>query len=232
MLTTGCVTDNADTAEDSTNISLVTENDTALYTQILINYQQIAEERLSDTFESNYNSNAKLVSKSSPNKELSYEWHCMIIESVSGLSKPTISSFRYAFVDINGDSIKEMLWFREDYVLLAVYTLINEEPLLLDAFWPRHKASISSSGSICTYDSGGAKDYTYTTRVLTDNSSILITEEMFGSEDGLFYENVDGNEVTISKERFEFLLESYNNASLKLETYLHINNINIFSLKD
>lgn len=231
IVVAGCTADNENTESNEKEATFSLEKDTLPYTQTLIDYQSVIEERLSDTFESDYNSGVDLLAKSPPNLELAYEWHSMIVEAVGGLHEPTISSFGYAFVDVNGDDVKEMLWIREDYVLLAIYTLYNGEPLLLDAFWPRHKAVFTDSGELYTRDSGGAQDYKYTARMLTTNGSALFPVATFGSENGVYYENIDGNKVTINKERFDDLVESYPNISLGVEMYLQVNDIVFLALQ-
>ncbi len=210
----GCSTTatSIDVAEEKMGMQL--EDDVVLYAQTLSNYQQIVKERLSQTFEEDYNSDVQLLSKTSPNENLKYKWHCMIVDMISGFANPSASSFGYTFMDMNQDGVKEMLWIREDGVVLAIYTLVDGNAVLVDAFWPRYKGIVTNNGLLYTRSSSGAEYIDFTIRTLMSDGQWdeYVSFGIDGHTDDnqpYYYEMVEATQTEIDKTRFEELREQW-----------------------
>ena len=70
-------------------------------------------------------------------------------------------SFGYAIVDINRDGVEELLMLRKDFwewehgrgpITLALFTLKDNKPVLLDAFWSRYIGNLTADGTIYVSD--------------------------------------------------------------------------------
>ena len=199
-----------------------------VYTEILEDYKKIVDSRLSDSFEYDWNSgkrialgnvllnakNDELDERSTYGNSLDLKWSYMLVDMTDAIENPEKSSFGYFLKDLNDDSIPELFWVRSDGVVLAVFTIHNAQPVLLDAFWPRYKCVITSKDELYTFSSGGAFYNDYDIRILTSEEK-LSSIKTFGlageaSESGVqYYEVVDGAKVSVGEARFNSLLEEY-----------------------
>ena len=76
--------------------------------------------------------------------------------NVEGWKPNGSSDFGYAIKDINGDGSVELILLRSDGTIVAVFTMHDQKPVLLDAFQNRYRCSLSDSGEIFTSGSNGA----------------------------------------------------------------------------
>ncbi len=195
------------------------------YSETIKDYKKLVDFRLSEDFESGYNSgkfaeinedlkadlNISNVNADNSYVSLQYKWDNMIADMFGNIEAPTVESFGYILKDLNGDGTRELIWVSSDYsVIFAVFTVRDGKPQLLDAFWSRYRCVVLDSGTLYTLGSGGADTFTY------EKSEIDLSEEtglkaikQFGSENGNYYETVDGDSVTIDKARFDELLSEY-----------------------
>jgi hypothetical protein len=187
------------------NISLNTID--PAYITILNDYRTMVKFRLSEEFETDYNGDEipelsqtlqQCIDTAEP-----YKWGDMWVEMTSGINTPTEASFGYILQDLNGDGTAEMIWLRQDRTLLALFTIQNDAPVLVDAFWPKHDGYITEQGYLFTAGSGGvATDYQVRTM---DGKPIA----QFRRDAEIFFETVDGKEQSIDPARFEALLQQY-----------------------
>ena len=77
-------------------------------------------------------------------------------KSVEGWKPNGSSDFGYAIKDINRDGSVELILLRADGTIVAVFTMHDQKPVLLDAFQNRYRCSLSDSGEIFTSGSNGA----------------------------------------------------------------------------
>lgn len=212
---------------DDNNIELnVPFNVPTEYTDVLSDYKKILEFRFSDTFEEDYNSGKTVVLNEKLQKDLQkpleeftleYRWSNMLVEMDSWLGKEgTPEMFGYILKDINSDGINELFWVDEKNNILAIFTIVNGEAELLDAFWPRYAVVLTDSGELYTRGSGGASYVYYEIKKLKPNSSELDTMVEF-AVDGYdyetntvnYYEVINGEKISITEERFDELLSQY-----------------------
>lgn len=97
---------------------------------------------------------------------------------------------------------------RKDYTILAIFTINNNVPQLLGAFWSRKKATMLSDDRLYILSSGGAQNFEYAIYEL-NNKNQLTKLKSFGMEDDLYYESKDNNFTNISKLQLEKLLSLY-----------------------
>lgn len=171
------------------------------YSQILQDFSDTVEKLLSESSENEFNSSNFIF----PDTTLTYEWGSMLIDAKEGLSNPTKASFGYILKDINADKIPELFLVRDDYTILAIFTLSDNKPYLLGAFWSRQKAVVLDSYELYVMRSGGAQDFEYTIEELNENNQLSVIRK-FGSDGGSYYEEVNDNIVTITKTGFDELM--------------------------
>lgn len=178
------------------------------YAEMLELYKEITDSIVSEEFEKDYYDEKFL----SPNPELDYEWHCMLVElnlwSFDSMEK-TKDSFGYVLKDINGDGIQELFFVLHDYTILAAFSISGGEANLLDAYWPRHRCMLLDSGELYTFSSSGAQDFEYKIQKLDKDGRALSDILQFGSEEGSYYKIVEENEDRISDKEFEKLRMEY-----------------------
>ena len=187
------------------NISLTTID--PAYITLLGDYRAMVKFRLSEQFQEDYNGGNKpelsqtlqqCIDTAEP-----YKWGDMWVEMTSGINTPTEASFGYILQDLNGDGTAEMIWLRQDRTLLALFTIQNDAPVLVDAFWPKHDGYITEQGYLYTIGSGGVAT-NYQVRTM-DGKPIA----QFRRDAESFFETVDGKEQSIDPARFEALLQQY-----------------------
>ncbi|MBQ6714348.1 MAG: hypothetical protein IJN15_02225 [Clostridia bacterium] len=113
-----------------------------------------------------------------PNGAEFFEWSSMVIEA----KYPKNLDYGIIFDDINGDGIQELFWVRKDYTILAIFTICDDKPILLEVFWPKHKCSILDNGDLLITDSVGHDGIVYTIMELNKNSNKLTVLRTFGYE--------------------------------------------------
>ncbi len=126
--------------------------------------------------------------------------------------------FGYDIKDLNGDGVDELIFLREDYTVLAIYTMVDGRPYQLDHFWERKKGSIGENGIISVSGSGGADIHSYETYRIADDGKSLELIAKFGLDGHewvgnvavqKYFKTVNGKEVSITEDEFNALYEEY-----------------------
>lgn len=197
------------------------------YITVLEDYALFVESLFSSSFQMDINSGKF----KSPNPNLEYEWFNMIVDSLNGLDEPNISSFGYALKDINGDGITELILLREDYFVLAVFTLDSDKAQLLDAYWYKHRGMILESGELLTLTTSSANIYEYNIQELSNHSAELSTVKTFGENEKGYYEVVDTETTILDEKSFNGVLSKYPNISSdERKSYMISNGIQFIEL--
>lgn len=173
------------------------------YSQILADFKITVKGILSESFETDFN-NGKFVF---PNENLKYEWGNMLIDAKDGLDNPTEASFGYVLKDINNDNISELFFVREDYTILAIFTLVDSKPKLLGAFWSRYSCVMLDNNDLYILSSNGADNFEYTIYRLSANNELKIVKQ-FGMNNS-YYERINDEIVSVSKIQFDKILGDY-----------------------
>lgn len=179
------------------------DNDKLKYFQILADFKITISGVLSESFEIDFN-NGKFIS---PDANFKYEWGNMLIDAKDGLNNPSESSFGYVLKDINNDNINELFLIREDYTILAIFTLDNSKAKLLGAFWSRYSCIMLDNDDLYILSSNGADDFEYTIYRLTSDNELEIIKQ-FGMNKR-YYERINDEIVFISKIQFDEILSVY-----------------------
>ena len=219
----GCTTQKAQATTDppAAVISVTDQPATpSAYLGILEDYATLVNYRLSDTFEEDWNSRDALQGEhiyqalqDSKNERETYgvslytRWSNMIVEMTAGLTGRDATSFGYFLMDVNGDLIPELFWVRQDFTILALFTVCDEAAVLLDAFSPGHTCVIADNGDFLTFSSGGAADFSYSIRRLDEwgkfNEVLRFGCESSGFDQPQYYKTE--NQITTVLTEAEFI---------------------------
>lgn len=123
----------------------------------------------------------------------------------------------YARKDLNGDGIEELILL-SDYFIVAVFSMSEEKPVLLGNYWARNCCWIDADGNLHVNGSGGADYSTNAVYRIADGGATLELIAEFGTcghdwEGDVaitkYYQVVDGERVSITKEECDALAEQY-----------------------
>lgn len=203
-------------------------DETAVYSDILTDYRNLIDFRLSDAFMTDWNNGNiprfseqmesalkdEYCERTTYEMSIGEKWSNMIVEMTAGIDLPQKSNYGYFLADINEDSFPELFWVRSDQMLLAIFSVQNGRPVLLDACWHGYKCVLTDVGMLYTRADGGAGYITFGIRQLSEEINLLVVKE-FGAEGGnaetgtLFYEITETGKVSINEARFNQLIQDY-----------------------
>ena len=146
--------------------------------------------------------------------ELAYRWDCMVIELLGPENSASQKDFGFMLHDLNGDSVPELFWLRQDYSLVAIFTYKNGTAVLLDAYWPRYRGFISQEGKLYSWGSGGAEDnhcgvYSLNAAGVLEETYAFASESDRDNNTVNYFEFKKGTKTEISAQRFEELSALY-----------------------
>lgn len=130
----------------------------------------------------------------------------MLAEADHYGSSLTPDSFGYALWDMNGDGTPELFWLRDDGYILAVFTIYQDELLVLDAFYSRYDAWITEDFRLATRISGGASSTKILVYDLSDTGDMLtvirgVSIDLLGPpQNEIVYHEISGCEVILITE--------------------------------
>ena len=173
------------------------------YDSILEEYQRFVDYSIEGGAEYVFYSNVF----SSPDFDLWYDWDCMVVEanifSYRDFPK-TREAFGYALQDLNGNGSPELVLMLKDYTVLAVFSMHDGKPKLMDAFWPRSKCAIDSSGLLYMKGTGGADATSYWIKQVSQDGSGLLTIVGYGWDSPENFHIIsDGERRDLSKTEFD-----------------------------
>lgn len=80
------------------------------------------------------------------------EWYHKIFKSCLAYRSKSNRCYGYSISDINDDGIDELILMLEDYTILAIFSMYNGKPVLLDSFTSTYNGYISADGQIYTHE--------------------------------------------------------------------------------
>lgn len=235
ILMTGC-SDSSGTkipSEDSAKQehNIIVNSSQNAYTNIIEDYKNILEARFDEDYWVKYENGEEIQVSSQLQKtinQLAEEdgvWGYMLGEMGVLLGEDAkASDFGYILVDINSDGTEELFWVDKNYNIYAIFTSVNDEPVLLGAYWPRYHVSLTNSGEIHVRGSSGAAYTTYKRRVLEKDADKLVTIFEAGTDgttedlDTIYYEVQDEMKNTITEKAFHKLMKEIREESEELLT--------------
>jgi len=126
---------------------------------------------------------------------------------------PKTAKYGYILKDINADGVPEMFWVRDDYSLLAAFTITEGKAITLGAYYYRSNGFVMDSGRIMIHGSGGADAGGYILYELPQGGKELVLIKMIGYDCTYdkeeYTEYVDGQEQIIEKAVFDEYMELY-----------------------
>ncbi len=183
------------------------------YAAVIEDFNKLVSYRLSPDFEESWNRGDSILysdtMRKAMNTEASIRWPIMVITMVNGLDSPAYDSFGWLLYDMNKDQVPELFFVREDHSILAVFTIVNDEPMLIDAFWNRYKGVITENGELYTLSSGGANANTYTIKSLDKTGSLTVINSFYMNHGVLKNDYFDYNDEPIVENQFNKLLKRY-----------------------
>lgn len=121
-------------------------------------------------------------------------------------------NFGYAFYDLNQDGTGELLLLLDDYSLLAVFSLVENRPVLADAFWSKQKGAVSEGRQILTFTSASAAESYFSLNEIGADGG-LISVETWGMENGEYYRVQNGQRQCLSEAEYDNLFGDYSDFS-------------------
>ncbi len=138
--------------------------------------------------------------------ETEYTWLSSLLKSTRSLHPENSCISRgYSIGDINGDGVDELILLHEDYTLVAIFSLSNEKPVLLQNFlWLDRVGVIDTEGMIHTYDHGVSSGvYKISENCNTLELIAKIKSEHNENDDTWsYYEYLNGEKVSISRDQY------------------------------
>lgn len=173
------------------------------YVNVLEKYKTVTACVTQDIFEKKYNNGEFDLILG--NDEQEYKWKAMIAD----LKVSQHDEFGYILKDVNCDGTSELFLVRGDYSLLAIFTIFDNEPVLLDAFWSKNKGFMLDTDEIYVLTSGGAQDFEYAFKKISTSGNKLECAMSFGCRNGTFYKKTKEQSTIISSKDFESLLRMF-----------------------
>ena len=202
----GCAVDNPALETE------VQEANSSVYEVLIADYYNMVQFRLSEDVhmkleQGEYYEISDTLEAAIP-EEADYAWWCMFVEFPSGLTDPQITDFGYLLKDINADGQPELFWILSDGRILALFTVWDAKPVLLGAYWPRSRVSVTEDGHLLVLGSGGADSQRYQVLQIPSNGEANILAE-FGQDVGQAYQITDGKKESITQQKLTELIETY-----------------------
>ena len=145
------------------------------------------------------------------NNQVPVEWFEMSIDARHGIATITEKNFGYSLTDINRDGTQELIFIRDDYFVLAIYTIKDGNPYLLDAFNYKHNGMVLKDGCVFSTMNGGDNYIEYRVQTLEKEHLTLKTVCEFGMnyDLGYYLKDKDSKIKAITEEEFLSILSDY-----------------------
>ena len=147
------------------------------------------------------------------------EWFLGIYSSATLFSShPYKLSLGYAIKDLNGDGVDELVLLNNDYMVIAIFSMADEKPVLLANYIPRGRCWIDGNGWLHENGSNGADRSTNATYKIAKGGASLELIAEFGTNghefiDGVgvtkYYQLVNGEKVDITEAEYHDLGEQH-----------------------
>ena len=173
------------------------------YQEIIKSYQEFALYIIDGNIESVLQDD--VFTFSNIDKTLRYHWENMLIEtsiwSYRDFSKDK-EAFGFALSDLNHDGVDELVLLLKDYTILAIFTIINNETKMIDAYWPKHRCAIYDTGILYSLTSSGASQWYYRTQYISPENGELQLLQEYGISNDEYYKIIDGEKNCINENEF------------------------------
>lgn len=126
-----------------------------------------------------------------------------------GINGNCYDRFGYTIKDLNQDGVDELILRLDDYQVIAIFTTVDNKPLLLDYYWNRKNCWIDPDGCLHVGGSSGAYSSNLEIYKISDQTgSLILLDE--GGTDGYdeatsstrYYKLVNNEKIYITQEEY------------------------------
>ncbi|MBQ9806421.1 MAG: hypothetical protein IJW49_07960 [Clostridia bacterium] len=149
------------------------------------------------------------------------EWFDALLSSMLSFYTPQsryLPDLRYSVKDLNCDGTFELILLRDDYEILAIFSMADGKPILLETFWEGKNCCIDHNGLIYTYKNNvGFLPTRRISRIAAGGASLEFVAEfgVDGSEAvddvtaGSYYKIENGQKVSITVEEYRLIASQF-----------------------
>ena len=220
----GCKNTLIENTEEPLNQYTLVPADFADYRSIINMYQKIVE--ISFDYDNEREISDIYYAMFEIPGEVECNWFKEVINSVIGFMvyvydiENRKEAFGYALRDLNGNGKDELVLtfhnYFDGYTVLAIFSMTDGKPILLDSFQPRYRCTIDSDGTLFVRGSSGAAyldNYIY---IISQDGSELVLIDGFGTygwdaekEETIYYKIINGEMIRVSREEITTLWDTF-----------------------
>lgn len=141
----------------------------------------------------------------------------------NGINGNCYDRFGYTIKDLNQDGVNELILRLDNHETIAIFTMVDKKPILLDYYWNRRNCWIDPDGYLHVSGSSGADKSVSQIYCISDKTSELILVEEGGtaghdetSGNTLYYKLVNNEKVHITKEEYNSWQQSLTYKKLEV----------------
>ena len=155
-----------------------------------------------------------------------------------GINGNCYHKFGYAIQDLNNDGVDELILRLDDHQVIAIFSMVNDSPILLDNYWNRNRCWIDPNGYMHVHGNNGADNSVNYIYRITDKTGELILLEEYGTDgydrtngETVFYKLVDNEKICITQEKYNTWVENLPYAKFEVTTNIseYMNFIPLFT---
>ncbi len=194
---------------DDTKVS-ATENVYGSYDSIISEYRKDVELRFDEVAAANQYFSQLDNEKRELSEKIYFSVLSIYPSGTDGKNENSPENYGYTIKDLNGDGIDELILRRDNHQVIAIFTMVDKKPVLLNYFWNRNKCWIDPDGYLHISGSNGADRSVFQIyRISNQTGELILLEE--GGTDGpdqtnggtLYYKLGNNEKVYISEEEYD-----------------------------
>ena len=126
-----------------------------------------------------------------------------------GLCKDGYKHLGYTIKDLNDDNVEELILRRSDDMVIAIFTIVDDVPKLVDCYWDRYSCWIDPDGLLHVHGSSGADRSTNAIYEISNVGELVLLWEC--GTDGydentfetIYYKITGGEKHHITKDQYD-----------------------------
>lgn len=189
------------------------------YEDVIIKLDEAVHGMFADDFEDKLKEGVY----TSPTGEQSDKWQTTLLDAKADFPNVDENAFGYKLIDINSDGVPELFFMRSDERILAIFTMHEGKPCMVDCYGRSYRGVIRDTGEVYTMTVREDGGYDYRIYTLNPSSGGLYNTVAFGYEGAIAYEMIDGSTYTTSETRIGELNTEYPFEMSEIFTALKFN---------
>ena len=128
----------------------------------------------------------------------------------NGLDGNCYERFGYTVKDLNSDGVDELILRLDNHQIVAIFTTVNDSPVLLGNFWNRNRCWIDPEGYLHVSGSNGADRSIFRIYRIDEQTGTLLLLEEYGTDGQdeqtgttLFYRLIDAEKCYLSEQELD-----------------------------